>query len=450
MSSVNQENKRRPFVYILFSSLILCIPALYNNFPFIYADTGTYLMSGFTDHVSAIRPATYGIFIRHISLNESFWLVILCQAIIVSWVIRQFIIRFFSEISDWIILLFIAILTAATTIGITVGMLMPDFATSILILTTIIILFSSGKLTVNLAITCFLLYLSITFHHSHFYILVLILIFILFYKLVLRKSVAAFTYKRLAMVIGIGLLGYFSIPTIHYFKDGQFKSSTATNIFLMGRFNQMGLLKPFLDDQCKHQNYSVCEFKDKLPKDFLWSPESPIRKHGHWMHANPLYRQPVIDFLTTPFYLKRFCIKTFETIAQQLVCFNSVELHSLNGDKWLIRLFKTHMPDSVPALETSRQNSKLWNSSITNLIQMVLVFSSALFLIYLVFFQERFVLPDIYNHLIFIIAAALISNATICSGISMIAHRFQTRIIWLLPLLAGCLFYWIWVRNKNN
>lgn len=441
------KNRKRPFLSILLSSLVLCIPALYNNFPFIYPDTGTYLMSGFTNHVSALRPATYGIFIRHVSLQDSFWLVIFCQALIVSWLIRKFVLSFFKEMSDWSILLLISFLTATTTIGVTVGMLMPDFSTAILILTTTIILFSNWKRTGSFLFLCFLLWLSIAFHHSHFYILVLMLIFIAGYKMILKKSVDTLTYKRLGLVIGIALFGFVSIPTIHYFKDGQFKSNSATNVFLMGKFNQMGLLEPFLKEQCQHEDYSVCAFKDKLPRDFLWSPESPILIHGNWVNANPEYRKPVRDFLTHPHYLKMFFIKTLETVAQQLVCFNSVEINSLLGDKWLCKRFQLHMPDTVPALEASKQNKKAWTSETINFIQKIIVYSSALFLIYLFFFQERFTIPLVYQNLVFVCFAALVSNATICSGISMIAHRFQSRIIWILPLIAACLGYWIWTTH---
>ncbi len=455
MLQVKQENKRKSFLTLLLSGFILCIPALYNNFPFIYGDTGTYMMAGFGDHISPIRPATYGIFIRHVSLNDSLWLVIVAQALLVAWFIREFVLCFFDEISDWFIVLLISLLTCTTSIGITIGMLMPDFAASILILSSILILFSKRGFSLTFVIICFGLWLSIALHHSHFYILFLILGFLLGIKIIFRKTFTELSYQRLALVLGIALLGYFTIPTIHYFKKGEFITSNSGNVFLMGRFNQMGLLEPFLEEQCNEHTYSICKYKGSIPRDFLWDSKSPLNLEGTWAKSNPLYRQPVRDFLSHPYYLKKFCIKTIETIAQQLVSFNTVVLHRLHLGNWQHNVFKRYMSDTVPALENSLQSLDKWDSSNINFLQKIVVYGSALFLIYLLLYQQEISVPILYKYLAISIIAGLFFNATICSSVSMVAHRFQSRIIWLLPFFAGCLLYWVvlkqnWLKKEET
>ena len=53
----------------------------------------------------------------------------------------------------------------------------------------------------------------------------------------------------------------------------------------MGKMLDSGVLKSFLDDKCKNNNYVLCACKDSLPKDnreLLWSYYGPLYKHGGW------------------------------------------------------------------------------------------------------------------------------------------------------------------------
>jgi hypothetical protein len=81
---------------ILFGALLLLFPAFNNGYPFLYADTSTYITGGFLGAVSDFRPITYGLFVRHISLMESLWLVAFVQALIVSALIHL-VFRVFSS-----------------------------------------------------------------------------------------------------------------------------------------------------------------------------------------------------------------------------------------------------------------------------------------------------------------------------------------------------------------
>ncbi len=141
----NPKNKKLYYLSLFFCTVGLCIPAFINNDPFLYSDTGTYIEVGFNNNISYIRPMLYGVLIRHISLHESFWIVIIAQALIVSGFIHLFARQFFKKASPFFTLLLVALLTACTSIGITTGMLMPDFTTPILLLATALLLFGEGQ-----------------------------------------------------------------------------------------------------------------------------------------------------------------------------------------------------------------------------------------------------------------------------------------------------------------
>ena len=173
---------------IITGAIFLCAPALYNYFPFIYADTGSYLVSGFEHQPSVIRAMTYGLFVRHICLMESLWLVILVQALFVSWMIHAFMRHFFEKYKPIYALAGIAFLSMTTSIGICTGMLMPDFLAPLMILSFIILVLSPKKDTFSFSVCYIFIWLSLACHHSHAYIFLIMLILLSAVVLLFRKS----------------------------------------------------------------------------------------------------------------------------------------------------------------------------------------------------------------------------------------------------------------------
>lgn len=447
--SLAQKNNKLSHLSLFICALCICIPAFINNFPFIYSDTGDYIGTGFSKWVSRIRPLTYGLFLRHISLEESFWLVIAVQAFLTAWFIQLFAKSFFEKVSSFAIIVTIAILTASTSIGVTTGMLMPDFTSPILILATAILLFSKNLKRWDFGFAILGLWFALACHHSHAYVLCLMLLGVVLKNIISKNKTSLSSKKRIMVVSLIMVVGYFTIPSIHYLRDGKFISSRSSNVFLMGRLNQMGLLKPFLDLKCPDKDYTICQHKNEIPPSFLWDPSSPVYKDGGWIANNQHFKTILMDFAKEPYYLKKFGLKTIETGTQQLFCFKTVKLYPLKPGKWPQNVFEKHMPDVVPALEKSAQNKGTWSSTFIDCVQYILVFSSALVMLYLFFFQNKYPIHQSLRNVAFLLLLAMISNAFICGGISMIAHRFQSRIIWLVPLFALFLCYQLYLDRSS-
>ena len=74
---------------VITGTFILSLVLLYNGYPLVYSDSGTYIWSGMKDFVPFDRPAVYGFFIRHSSLNESLWYVALFQNFILSYILHE-------------------------------------------------------------------------------------------------------------------------------------------------------------------------------------------------------------------------------------------------------------------------------------------------------------------------------------------------------------------------
>jgi hypothetical protein len=67
-------------LYYVLGTLILCLGALYNTYPFINGDTSVYITSGIENYVPYERPIFYGYFLKITSLTQSLWLTALAQA----------------------------------------------------------------------------------------------------------------------------------------------------------------------------------------------------------------------------------------------------------------------------------------------------------------------------------------------------------------------------------
>ncbi len=447
------QNRKLYLLSIFVGAIALMIPAFINNFPFLFVDSGTYLGNGFSNEVSWVRPLLYGLFIRHTSLAESLWLVIFVQALIVSWTINRVAKTFFPEAHAFFPVLAIAFLTFTSGIGLTTGMLMPDFLTAVMILMVAIFFFADRATFRNLVIPALVLWLALGSHHSHPYILFCILFGLGSIDLLLRiKKRQLIKWPRFFLVVGIGLIGYFTIPYLQYSRTGEFVASKSSNVFLVGRMNQMGLLQPFLEENCTQRQgpYFLCAYEGLLPIDFLWSPDSPVHKDGGWNVNNERYKKVVNGFFKDPLYAKKFIIKSLETVVQQFFTFDLVVITQQKRGEFLHDMFKIVLPEYIPAFENAMQYKEQWSNKIVNSIQRVVVFTCFLLLLYLFLYQDKYTIPSAYRNLFLVVFLGLLANAFICGCISMVDPRFQARVIWILPFFTILLLYHLWTEKQKS
>jgi len=56
-------SKAKIILVLCIGTLILSLIGLYNGYPLVYSDTGTYIYSGFDKFIPLGRPVTYGLFL---------------------------------------------------------------------------------------------------------------------------------------------------------------------------------------------------------------------------------------------------------------------------------------------------------------------------------------------------------------------------------------------------
>ena len=445
------------FVLVLLGGIILCFMGFYNTFPYVFSDCGTYIGSGFDLKVPLDRPIFYGLFIRHVSLLTSLWLVILVQGLMVSLILFYYF-RYLSGTPRFRIyyIAFILFITFFTSASFHVSQLIPDVFTSVSILCLGLFLLVREMKTRDLIFTTIILIVAVAVHNSHFLISVLLLsLFTLLFLIGKFKKKAADLFisgKRILYTWSVVLFTFLMVCTVHYKLGGGFSLSRAGPVFLMGRIQNMGLLEPYLSENCDKHHYKICEYKGKIPGDFLWDYDSsPLYKLGGWESQSLRDEYTAIekDILTTPKYAHLFLVKSIESAFTQFFCFSTGDASPQREGSPPYIAISVHYPGSLQPYMASHQWTQTLNFAFINQSQEFILALCLLFYITCFIYPLKF---KRYHRLILFILAGMFINAFVCGALSGVVERYQSRVIWLLPLplfliIANRELFWAKLRE---
>jgi hypothetical protein len=427
----------------LIAALILCIPAFYNGFPLMFPDTAGYIFTGFTNEIGYARVWLYGGFIRHVSLYESLWFVVLAQGLILMGTLHLVFKHLFKKKAfSKYALIYALIIGTTTAVSFHVSMLMPDIFTPIVILSFSLLLFAAKMPKIDTILTVLLFILATGMHNSHFVLnigLVLgLTLLMLFKKFRLLYSDWGINFKKLLSLSVLIFCTNLLVCSLHYSKGGEFKATRGSQIFLFARLCDFGIVQSYLEENCgTNRTDSLCQHIQTLGLSglFLWAPESFLYKTGGWTAENEAYYGTLVkDILTTPKYLKKYLLKSVEASFMQFFYYemNPTEgLHATRAD-----LVKTYFPSYFLAAQNSRQLKRNYSQTgieTRNAIQQfVIMFSILIFLLLL--WDEKY--PKHQKAMALFILAALLINAFIVAATSGVYDRYQSRVAWLISLPA--------------
>ena len=132
----------KQILYFILSTLVLCAPSLYNGYPLLFSDSGSYIFSAFTLEPPISRPIGYGLFIMVFSARLTLWSVVYFQSLIIS-VLMWESLRIVTRDRNLYILHFtsIVILMLVSSLSWYSCQIMPDIFTSGIILLFFILFF---------------------------------------------------------------------------------------------------------------------------------------------------------------------------------------------------------------------------------------------------------------------------------------------------------------------
>ncbi|MBL7937884.1 MAG: hypothetical protein JNL43_00875 [Flavobacteriales bacterium] len=436
-------------VYIVCVALLIW-PALYNGYPILYSDTATYIASGMKLETPVDRPIIYGLFIRSTSLEGStLWSTIVCQAALVVWCLERLIglVRERRGSGYVSLLVMTGALSVFTSLPWVVSQVMADIFTPLLVMITLILALSVQELGRAGRMAHYLLfYFCAAVHLSHPLLAVLLIGALFLLDLVTGPTTGIrSTRAPLWWMLALTVLAY---PIM---SSAMAKSR---HIFFMGAMVEHGVVKPYLDEHCAEQHFTLCDRKDRLPEkayQFHWDTTGAMGSYASWKDANDEFGSIINGTLTEGrfiwLHIKVSLIATWE----QLSLFDI-------GDGWGPFLEGTgvhsaiarYLSSDLPAMEASLQSRSSMHlvPTFARLHQWVVPIAFAALLSLLIPALRR--RSAVFVTISTICMFSILLNAWSSGTFSGEVDRFGCKMIWMVPMLAVLAMQGLQRGTKSN
>jgi len=406
----------------------------------VYSDTGAYIASGFEGTVPGDRPITYGLFLRHSSLAASLWFTVISQALLLSALLYYFIGKVWSEPKARLraFLGSTVLLILGSGISYFASLLMADIFTPVSFLILFILIFDAPKNKVYFGLLS-LVYLFVTSTHlTHAPAHLAMLLALALLKLFPLRFLELLTWRKWAIGLALVMLNFLFLPAVHYYYNGGFVSSKNGHIFFTARMVENGALKALLADECDHENYALCAYKDSLPiygSDFLWQPSSVLYKLGGWgEHAaeyKHLNKQIFTHVKYLQIYLRHFYGVALFHLSEHNVGEELIPMGLNTPPGWEI---DNHFKEELPRFLAAKQANDYWPSkiaAINNWVYFVFILSLLVVLLELVFSKS-----NLYLKLLICCSLLFYLGNFFVVCIASSASRYNSRLDWLIVFLA--------------
>lgn len=444
---VSVRSHLAPLLALLLATLLLLSAGLYNGFPLVTSDTGTYINSAIHFDVPNDRPIVYSLFIWATGLNFSLWLVVLAQALLLAWLLLRCVAVFAPRVHRRLGRLALVGLTLwATGASYYCCQLMPDIFSAIGLLALVLALLgpvrSPGERVAVLAVAG----LSTLMHNSNllaFSLVVLGFGAVAWWQGLFRRQLVSL--RQWVLTTATVLACWVVLPSIHAAFGGGFVLSRATPVFLLARMLEAGIIDEYLKCNCDvAPPLKLCEFRGQLPNDaisFLWDEKSPYNQTGGLEDNLAEYRGIVRQILTTPRYYPYLAQEGLRSTLRQLTHIGHgdglVPLREYTNPYWKMQEFT---PYEFKAYMSSLQNrgelhfddlnARLYGAELLALLVAAAVVAAARRSAAAAARYARLVL------LLVVVGMGLVANAFVTGALANVLDRLQGRVAWLLPFAA--------------
>ena len=487
-----QEGWALPLLYLVLASLLLMWPAFVNGGPFLFndtssyvrgADAGFYRLTGvrtdwseeiFARHVDRpakeIEPAReiqappdprdapvtlagrsiyYGAILYVSQLFGGFWLAIAFQAMLVALGILLTC-RFLTPPRPTpqqygIALAIVAGLSILSPVAYFASFAMPDIFAALGLLASAHLAFFWGQQGRRLRAFWFaLLTLALLSHNANLLIVAALICLAIVTWLfpIVPVSKAGVLAVVLALLIGIGGEALFSAAVRQ--MTG---APPGRPPFLTARLIDDGPGYRYLVKTCPGNGFDLCRFLPRLPMNsdqFLWSADPAT---GVFAAASPAEQRTLsaeqIRFALAvardrPVSVAASSARSFrrQIGAMGLADFNYPEQEKL--------YFETKLPprELAQVRASAAFRSEMPVEPIRSATPVIVVASLILTAFTLLAMARGAHWVGNREGFVFLVLAGLLLNAAACGALSTPHDRYQSRIIWLLPLLAACIAQW--------
>jgi hypothetical protein len=425
----------------LLAGLVLLYAALYNGFPLVTSDTGTYLVSALELKVPIDRPVTYGLFVRVASLwNWSLWSAVFAQCLLLGTLLLRYIREFAPRLTHPAGRLAVLVLAVwATGASWFSSQLMPDIFTAIGMLALGLVLLGRCRSRWELG-GCLAIAFGAELCHSSnllsFTLLVLVMGVVSWRTS--ARGAAWLPRRRWALALAVTLAGWVALPSLHAALGGGFTIVRASPAFLIARLSESGVLERFLDRACQGStNYSLCKYRDKLPEDamgFMWGTDTPMQLAGGMEATRDEYRTIIGRILRSPRYYPALAWTATQGTLRQLT-------HVGLGDGlgqyrentapfWPMRAYPYELR---PYMSSMQNHGQLGFGNLSERAGLAYLLAVVAGLGGLASRAARRQLGPGAVTWLALVGTALVVNAFATGAVANVYDRLQARVSWLLP-----------------
>jgi hypothetical protein len=431
----------------LLAALLTCVVAMYNEFPLTYPDTGTYIANardvlGGRQLSFFDRPVTYGLFLIPFASSYTLWLVPFAQGFLVAFAVDLTLRSVSISLSTPGFLALFAGLSTFTSLPFFSGQVMPDIFTSLLILLSFVNLWGSERLSRREQWGAgVLLAFAIASHLSHLPLYAALVVLGLLARMMvertpaLRSLFAPIALRATApLVVAVGL-----VMAPNYLMYGQPVLSRSGDLFYLAHLVGQGLAQRYLDRACLSRHYLLCSERAELRADtdwFLWSPSGPRKRYE--ADSQRVY-------LT---FLREAHAIVYGTLRQEWPTLIRLSLSNATTQLTTIGVHPGEhrfSPTVQRAMERlglveSYRASRQVQGTIPDKAASLVQYASVVLGLVLVLGYFRVLRGPAHRELRWLIATVcmgVVLNAFVLSNLAVVHNRYQSRVVWLIPLLGA-------------
>ena len=428
--------------WLLLSLCVLSLiwPALWNGYPIVFSDSGTYLSQATHRYLGWDRPVFYSLFIFPLHLGLTTWPVILVQSCLTVLVLDRT--RRAFGVSRWWLFPLTAFLAVTTSLPWIVSELMPDLFTPLLVLLLSLLVFSQSyfRRWQRIAMTALAAFMIATQQSSvplaiAFLATVLPLRWIAVRLRTGPRSNPEATSAMLAPLLAPGL-AIVAMVLVNAIGFGRVSLSPFGNVFVLARVIYDGPGMTVLRRECPASGWRLCPYLDRFPPtsdEFLWEKTSPIMLAGG--HKAVSADADAIIHATMQAEPMRLAAATWDNALQQLTRFASgdgLEAWPSQVGSWIDADFP--LWESTAFHNALQQTGTLAVPRALGLLHRVTALAgiAAAVVLLPVAWRRR-------HAAAWFLAGSLLTlllGAAITGGLSTPHDRYQSRIVWLPAAMA--------------
>lgn len=419
-------------------TLLLLLPALFNGYPVLFADTADYLLRSRTLSPSPIRAPGYAVWIRVTSAGLTLWLPVIAQSALIA-ALAWRTLRAVGKPGPFTIFAAGLALATGTSVAWASSKAMPDVFIAGLILGLYLVAAHWGAMGIaarTLAVAAVIV--GGTMHLTN----LVVGASALAAMILLGKSVtpqltrASWLRAGAALVAAAGLMRAFERAP----QDARPAAGSNSDVFVLSHLVETGLAQRLLQDRCGMESFALCPVRDTLTRQvelFVWRPEQSPR-------YLVLGDDPALIRRETRHILRGVVTHYPFALGASIVRYTGEQFLSfrVNDDIWRHER-RTHVqraiiavfPGDLPAQEAARQQANTLRLPWTTAVHLVVFLAAVAFslIVLLRAASARELALDRAAGLHVVVWVTLIVNAAVCANAASVFARYQSRVSWLLP-----------------